>query len=220
MAGGLFRVAGRLQGAAQQVLALCEQRAQPQLFTLVQRAVQRVAGFRVILCGDQRLCEINRAVHGEVFQPECIRVAGEAVERVGGRCRAGFKVPKGVICLLSALRFHKFTTQSPHEVWMAIGVKAWAPRTTSPAIRFVRMSGKALHSGMKEYPVRGESLKVYTPAKTVADCFKFRNKIGLDVAMEALKECYHLKKATMDEVWAAAKICRVAKVMRPYMESL
>lgn len=133
---------------------------------------------------------------------------------------ASYKVPKGVICLLSALRFHKFTTQSPHEVWMAIGIKAWAPRITSPPIRFVRMSGKALHSGMKEYPVRGGSLKVYTPAKTVVDCFKFRNKIGIDVAMEALKECHHLKKAATDELWAAAKICRVANVMKPYMESL
>jgi predicted transcriptional regulator of viral defense system len=131
-----------------------------------------------------------------------------------------YKIPHGVICLLSALRFHKFTTQSPHEVWMAIENKAWAPRITSPLIRFVRMSGKALHSGMKEYPVRGGSLKVYTPAKTVADCFKFRNKIGIDVAMEALKECHRLKKATMDELWAAAKVCRVANVMRPYMESL
>jgi predicted transcriptional regulator of viral defense system len=133
---------------------------------------------------------------------------------------ASYKIPNGVVCLLSALRFHKFTTQSPHEVWMAIGIKAWAPRITSPPIRFVRMSGKAFHSGIKEYPVRGGSLTVYTPAKTVADCFKFRNKIGIDVAMEALKECRHLKKATMDELWAAAKVCRVANVMRPYMESL
>jgi predicted transcriptional regulator of viral defense system len=133
---------------------------------------------------------------------------------------ASYKVTKGVICLISALRFHRFTTQSPHEVWMAIGIKAWAPRITSPRIRFVRMSGKAFHSGIQEYPVRGGSLKVYTPAKTVADCFKFRNKIGMDVAMEALKECHRLKKATMDELWAAAKVCRVANVMRPYMESL
>jgi predicted transcriptional regulator of viral defense system len=133
---------------------------------------------------------------------------------------ASYKVPKAVICLLSALRFHKFTTQSPHEIWMAIGIKAWAPRRTSPPIRFVRMSGKAFHYGVKEYPVRGGSLNVYTPAKTVADCFKFRNKIGIDVALEALKECHRLKKATMDELWAAAKTCRVANVMRPYMESL
>jgi len=133
---------------------------------------------------------------------------------------ASYKVPKGVICLLSALRFHKFTTQSPHEVWIAIGVKAWTPKTASPPIRLIRMSGKPLQFGMKEYPIRGGILRVYTPAKTVADCFKFRHKIGMDIAIEALKECHRMKKASMDELWASAKICRVANVMRPYLESL
>jgi predicted transcriptional regulator of viral defense system len=133
---------------------------------------------------------------------------------------AAHKVPKGVVCLLSALQFHRFTTQAPHQIWMAIDVKAWAPRVTSPPVRFVRMSGPALRFGVKEYPVRGATLKVYTPAKTVADCFKFRNKIGTDVALEALRECRRLKRASMDELWAAAKICRVANVMRPYLESL
>jgi predicted transcriptional regulator of viral defense system len=133
---------------------------------------------------------------------------------------AACRVPKGIICLLSALQFHKFTTQSPHQIWMAINVKAWTPRTRTSLIRFVRMSGPAIHFGVKEYPVRGGTLKVYTPAKTVADCFKFRNKIGTDVALEALKECRRLKKASMDELWAAAKVCRVANVMRPYMESI
>jgi predicted transcriptional regulator of viral defense system len=133
---------------------------------------------------------------------------------------AACKFPKGVICLLSALKYHKFTTQSPHQVWIAIDVKAWTPRITSPTIRLVRMSGAALHFGVKEYPVRGETLKVYTPAKTVADCFKFRHKIGTDVALEALRECRRLKKASTDELWAASKVCRVANIMRPYLESL
>ena len=133
---------------------------------------------------------------------------------------ASYRVPKGVICLLSALQFHKFTTQAPHQIWMAINVKAWTPRITAPAIRFVRMSGTALHFGVKEYPVHGGRLKVYTPAKTVADCFKFRHKIGMDVALEALRECRRLKRASMDELWAAAKACRVANIIRPYLESL
>jgi predicted transcriptional regulator of viral defense system len=132
---------------------------------------------------------------------------------------AAYKVPDGVICLLSALQFHKFTTQAPYQVWIAIDVKAWAPQIVSPATRLVRMSGPALHFGVKEYPVHGATLKVYTPAKTVADCFKFRNKIGMDVALEALRECRRLKKATTDEIWSAAKVCRVANVMRPYLES-
>jgi len=133
---------------------------------------------------------------------------------------AACQVPKGIVCLLSALQFHKFTTQSPHQVWMAIDVKAWTPRALSPSIRLVRMSGQALHFGVKEHSVRGGTLKVFTPAKTVADCFKFRNKIGTDVALEALRECRRLKKASINELWAAAKVCRVANIMRPYLESL
>ena len=133
---------------------------------------------------------------------------------------AAYQIPKGIVCLLSALRFHNFTTQSPHEIWMAIGQKAWAPKISSPPIRLIRMSGAALHFGVKQHKVSGAVLRVFTPAKTVADCFKFRNKIGLDVAIEALKECRRSKKVTMDELWAAAKICRVANVIRPYLESL
>jgi predicted transcriptional regulator of viral defense system len=130
------------------------------------------------------------------------------------------KVPNGVICLLSALSFHGFTTQSPSEVWMAIDAKAWGPKISSSTVRFVRFSGEAMRYGSKEYAVRGGKLKVYSPAKTVADCFKFRHKIGTDVAIEALKECYRLKRASMDDLWAAAKVCRVANIMRPYLESL
>jgi predicted transcriptional regulator of viral defense system len=133
---------------------------------------------------------------------------------------AAYQIPKGIVCLLSALRFHNFTTQSPHEAWMAIGHKAWAPKVSSPPVRIVRMSGPALHFGTKEYSISGATLRVFSPAKTVADCFKFRGKVGLDVAIEALKECRRQKKASMDELAAAAKVCRVANVMRPYLESL
>jgi len=103
---------------------------------------------------------------------------------------------------------------------MAIGQKAWAPKVSSPPIRLVRMSGPTLRFGVKEYASSGATLRVFSPAKTVADCFKFRNKIGLDVAIEALRESRRTKKATMDELWAAAKVCRVTNVMRPYLESL
>jgi Transcriptional regulator, AbiEi antitoxin len=133
---------------------------------------------------------------------------------------AACQIPKGTVCLLSALRFHNFTTQSPHEVWMAIGHKAWAPKISSPPVRLVRMSGQALHVGVKEYSFSGATLRVFSPAKTVADCFKFRSKVGLDVAIESLRECRRLKKASIDELSIAAKVCRVANVMRPYLESL
>lgn len=130
------------------------------------------------------------------------------------------RVPKGVICLLSALAFHEIGTQVPSEVWVAIDVKAWAPRITSPAVRIIRFSGKALRSDIQQKQVVGGTIRVYGPAKTVADCFKFRNKIGTDVALEALRDCYRQKKATMNEFFEAAKVCRVANVMRPYLESL
>lgn len=130
------------------------------------------------------------------------------------------RVPKGVVCLLSALRFHELTTQSPFEVWLAIGKKAWRPRVEYPPIRIVHFSSASLDAGVEAHRIDRVSVLVYTPAKTVADCFKYRNKIGLDVAIEALKECWRSRRCTMDELWQYAKICRVQNVMRPYLESL
>jgi len=130
------------------------------------------------------------------------------------------RVPKGVVCLLSALRYHELTTQAPFEVWLAIGEKAWRPRVDYPPLRVVRFSSAALESGIEEYQVEGVTVPLFTPAKTVADCFKYRNKIGLDVAIEALRECWRSQRCTMDELWKYAKVCRVQNIMRPYMESI
>jgi predicted transcriptional regulator of viral defense system len=99
-------------------------------------------------------------------------------------------------------------------------VKAWAPRIDSPSVHIVRFSGDALNFGIEKKRISGQEVRIFNPAKTVADCFKFRNKIGMDIALEALRDCYRQKKASMDELWDAAKICRVANVMRPYLESL
>lgn len=133
---------------------------------------------------------------------------------------ASKKVPKGVVCLLSALRLHGLTTQVPFEVWMAIGRKAWRPKVEYPPLRIVRFSGKALTTRIQQRKIEGVPVQVYDPAKTVADCFKYRSKIGLDVAMEALRDCWRKRLATMDDLWDAAYICRVSKVIRPYLESL
>ena len=129
-------------------------------------------------------------------------------------------VPKGVVCLLSALRFHDLTTESPFEVWLAISRKARLPKVEYPSLRVVRFSGDALTFGIQAHEIEGVPVNVFSPAKTVADCFKYRNKIGLDVAIEALRDCLKQKKATMDEIWAAAKVCRMSQVMRPYLESV
>jgi predicted transcriptional regulator of viral defense system len=130
------------------------------------------------------------------------------------------RVPHGVLCLLTALQFHGLTTQAPFEVWMAIERKAWLPQVNRPAIRFVRFSGKALTEGVEEHRIEGVLVKVYSPAKTVVDCFRYRNKIGLDVALEALRDCRRSRRCTMDDLWHYAQICRMAKVMKPYFEAM
>ena len=133
---------------------------------------------------------------------------------------AAKKVPNGVICLLSALNFHNLTTELPFEVWMAIDVKAWMPKSDTVPLRIVRFSKKALSTGIEEHILEGVKVRIYNPAKTVADCFKYRNKIGLDVALESLKECWKQKLCTIDQIWKYAGICRVLNVIRPYLESL
>jgi predicted transcriptional regulator of viral defense system len=147
------------------------------------------------------------------------RVSGSEITEHQSLLEACKQVPQGVVCLLSALRFHELTTQNPHTVWLAIDRKAWQPRVDGPPLRIVRFSGEALTAGIETHLLRGGEIRVYSPAKTVADCFKYRNKIGLDVAMEALKVCIEGKQDTFDNLWKFAKICRVANVMRPYLES-
>ncbi|MBR9803002.1 transcriptional regulator [bacterium] len=130
------------------------------------------------------------------------------------------RVPHAVVCLLSALRYHNLTTQAPFEVWLAIDEKARLPSIDYPPMRFVRSSGAALSFGIEKHDVDGIEVNIYSAAKTVADCFKYRNKIGLDVAIEALRDCLQQRTATLDELWAAAKVCRMSNVMRPYLEAV
>ena len=130
------------------------------------------------------------------------------------------RAPRGVICLLSALRVHEIGTQAPFEVWLALPPGIAAPRIASPALHVMRMSGDALNHGIDRIKIDGVQVPVFNAAKTVADCFKFRNKIGLDVAMEALREAWRGKKISMDDLWRYAAIDRVGRIMRPYMEAL
>jgi len=133
---------------------------------------------------------------------------------------ASKKVPQGVICLLSALAYHEITSQAPHQVWMAIEEKAWAPKIEHIQIRFVRFSETLLKEGVDTVSIQTVPVKITNPARTVADCFKYRNKIGLDVAVEALKEGWRDSRFTMDELWKYAELCRVARVIRPYIEAI
>ncbi len=129
------------------------------------------------------------------------------------------EIPSGVICLLSALRFHELTTQQPSEVWLGIPVRARHPNISTTAHQVVRYSDTTFKAGVDTHRIEGVTVRIFNPAKTVADCFKFRNKIGLDVALEALKDALRQRKATVDEITHFANICRVPKIMRPYIEA-
>ncbi|CAN7570771.1 type IV toxin-antitoxin system AbiEi family antitoxin domain-containing protein [Phyllobacterium sp. LjRoot231] len=130
--------------------------------------------------------------------------------------------PKGVIGLLSALQFHNLTTQTPHAVWMLLGPKDWAPTNPSVSLKIVRASGEALTAGIETHQIDGVPVPITSPAKTIADCFKHRNKIGLDVAIEALRDLVKSRKgrAGLNELWRYAEIDRVQTVMRPYIEAM
>lgn len=132
----------------------------------------------------------------------------------------GKLIPKAVVVLLSALNFHNLTTQNPHQVWLAIDRKSWRPEISYPPVRFVTMSEDALYAGIEKHLISGVSIKVSNPAKTIADCFKYRNKVGLDVALEALREGWAARKFTMNDLARYAEICRVKKIMQPYIEAL
>lgn len=176
---------------------------------LIPLGIPRVSLTRAVRRGQ--LERVGRGLYG---------LPGRKVSAHGSLAEVARKVPKGVVCLLSALRFHNITTQAPFEVWLAIENQAAKPKLDYPPLRIVRFSGAALTEGVGEHVVDGVTVRVTSAAKTVADCFKYRNKIGLDVALEALREAWHAKLMTSDEIWYYAKICRVANVMRPYLESL
>lgn len=130
------------------------------------------------------------------------------------------RVPRGIVCLLTALRFHAIGTQHPHEVWLAVDRRAGVPRIDVAPVRVVRLSGAALVTGIDEHDVEGVTVRVTSPARTVVDCFRFRNKIGVDVAVEALKDYRRLRKGTVDELWRQADQLRMTRVMRPYWDAI
>ena len=175
---------------------------------LEQHEISRVELSR--LCDRGMILRVGRGLY---------RLANAPVTEHQTLAEAGKAVPNGVVCLLSALRFHDLTTQAPFEIWIAIEVKAYLAKTGLP-IKFVRFSGHALSEGVENHVVDGVDVKIYNLSKTVADCFKYRHKIGLDVALEALRECRRSGRCSMDDLWRYAKICRVSNVMRPYLEAL
>lgn len=196
-------------GNPQRVLRLASERGLVRARDLDGHHIPRATLSRLVASG--RLVQIARGLYA---LPRHSRSKQHQLAQIAARS------PHGVFCLLTALQFHELTTQSPHEIWLAIPNKARPPKVDYPPLRVVRFSGQALARGVETHVVDGATIRVYSVAKTVADCFKYRNKIGLDVALEALREARREKRATNDELWRYAKICRVANVMRPYMESI
>jgi predicted transcriptional regulator of viral defense system len=148
------------------------------------------------------------------------RLAEASLSENDGLAIVAARAPHAVFCLLTALQFHGLTTQLPRQVWIALPKGSHVPTMDYPPVKLIQYSGDAFTQGIETHRVDQVDIRVYSIAKTVADCFKHRNKIGLDVALEALKDARSQKKASADDLWRYAKICRVANVMRPYLEAI
>lgn len=129
-------------------------------------------------------------------------------------------IPRAIVCLLSALRVHEIGTQSPHLVWLAIDRKARKPTRLPAKVSIVRFSGQMLTYGVITRSLQGVNVRLTNPARTVVDCFRYRRKVGLDVALEALRDTVRRSKATVNEIDRAAEVCRISSVIRPYLEVL
>lgn len=176
---------------------------------VAEQGLPTIALTRLVQAG--KLERVARGLYG---------LPGAATSEHRSLAEVAVRVPKGVVCLLSALRFHEIGTQAPFEVWLAIPNRVAAPRIAQPAIRVVRMSDAALSEGFQRKRIDGIQVPVFNPARTVVDCFRFRNKIGLDVALEALRDGWSQRKFTLDALWHHATRQRVANVMRPYIEAI
>lgn len=177
---------------------------------LVDAGVARVQLSRMVAAG-----ELIRLARGVYTAPGVALPGSEE-----GVLVVAERIPEVRLCLLTALRLHGLTTQAPFEVWIAIGNKDRLPRLDWPPLRVVRFSGEALSAGLETCTMGTKQVRVTNVAKTVADCFKFRSLVGLDVAIEALRDALRARATSVDELWKYAQICRVTKIMRPYLEAL
>lgn len=158
--------------------------------------------------------KLERVARGVYRLPE------QAATEHHGLALASIAMPQATVCLLSALQFHQIGTQLPAQVWVAIDRRARQPSLKYPPLRVMRYSGEALTAGVETHRLEGRAVRIYSVAKTLADCFKYRNKIGLDVALEALREAWRARRFTMDDLHRQAHVCRVQRVMQPYLEAL
>lgn len=193
----------------QAVLGLARQRPLLRARDLAEHGLPTMALSRLVATG-----KLERVARGVYSLP------GIPLSEHRSLAEVALRVPLGIICLLSALRVHDIGTQAPFEVWIAIPSNSPTPQLDQPGLRAIRMSGPALSEGVESMRIDGVNVRVFNAAKTIADCFKFRNKIGLDVALEALRDGWTQRKLTVDALWHYATINRVSNVMRPYLESV
>lgn len=191
------------------VLRLARQRRLLRARDLAPHGLPTVALTRLVQAG--KLERLARGIYG---------LPGAAVSENRSLAEVALRVPKGVVCLLSALRVHDIGSQAPFEVWLALPRNTPAPRLGQPQVRVVRMAAESLAAGVVRIKVDGVPVPVFSAARTVVDCFRFRNKIGIDVAIEALREGWSKRKFTLDDLWRHAQAGRMVNVMRPYIEAV
>jgi predicted transcriptional regulator of viral defense system len=193
----------------QQLMRLARKRKLLRARDVAEQGLPTITLTRLVQAG-----KLDRVARGLYALP------GAATSEHRSLAEVALRAPRGVVCMLSALQFHEIGTQAPFEVWLAIPNRVAAPRIEHPAIRVVRMSDDALTEGLQRKRIDGVEVPIFSAARTVVDCFKFRNKIGLDVALEALRDGWRERRFTMDELWHHATRQRVANVMRPYIEAI
>jgi predicted transcriptional regulator of viral defense system len=199
---------------------LADTHAQRVLRLISQKALLRASDLAAIEAPRAVLTRLTAAGQLDRIGRGLYRLSGHSGSEHEGLAAVAAKVPRAVFCLLTALQFHELTTQLPRQIWIAMPRGSHVPRIDHPPVKMVQMTGEAYSEGIETVARDGVRLRVYGVAKTVVDCFKHRNKIGLDVALEALKDARAKRKASADDLWRYAKICRVANVMRPYLEAI
>lgn len=186
-----------------------KQRKLLRLRELEARGLTRMAVVRMVERGE--LLRVNRGLYAE---------PGAGLSEHHDLAVVAARAPRAVVCLLSAAAFHRLGTQSPHEVWVALPPRVWSPTIHEPSVRVVRFSGARFDDGIEEHVVEGVRVRVYSVAKTVVDLFRYRNKVGLDVALEALREARRDRRVSLAELTRRAQRGRVLGPMRPYLESV
>lgn len=183
------------------------------------KGMLRLKDFLAEEIGQETLARLVR--EGQVVRPSrgLYQLSDATVDASQVFAEAATLVPKGIICLISALQFHQLTLQMPSAVWMAIDRTSWKPTIRYPSIRFVRFSGWALTEGVERHSIQSRQVPITDPSRTIVDCFRYRNKIGIDVAMEGLREGVRQRKCTPDQLWHYAKKAHVWTIMRPYVET-